>query len=110
MNTNTKLNGMASAAIIVVAAFAIPLLIAQYLGVVDLPLTATSVFVGTLYVLVIVGFVFSAVGKRGPAVTSEATDARISAAYSKALRKLRPIVIVVTALWLVWSVWRLYGR
>ena len=112
MIPNLKLNRMASAAMIIVAALVIPMWVAQYLGIVELPLTAASVFVGSLYVLVVLGFIFFSVGKRGPAVTSEATDAKISATYAKVLRKLRPIFIILTVLWLVWTgfqFWRLYG-
>jgi hypothetical protein len=108
-----KLNGAVSAAIVLVAAVAIPLWIAHLLGVVELPLTIGSVFVGVLFVLVIVGFIFIAFGKRGPTMTSEATDAKIASTYFRVCKKLRPILIVVAALWLVWlgiQFWRLYGH
>jgi TRAP-type C4-dicarboxylate transport system permease small subunit len=111
MIPNLKPNRLASAAIIIVAALVIPMWFAQYLGLGELPLTAASVSVGCLYVLVVVGFIFFVVGKRGPAVSSEAMDAKISATYAKVVRKLRPIFIILTALWLVWAgfqFWRLY--
>jgi len=110
---NLKLNSVASAAIIIVVAVAIPMWIAQILGVKEIPLTAASAFVGALCVLAIVGFVFSAFGKRGPPITSVETDAKISATYSKVLRKLRPVLIVFAMLWLLWlafQFWRLSGH
>jgi hypothetical protein len=107
---NLKLNSVASATITIVAAVAILLWIAQILGVNEIPLTAASAFVGALCVLAIVGFVFSAFGKRGPPITSEETDAKISATYSKVLRKLRPVLIVLAILWLAFQFWRLYGH
>jgi hypothetical protein len=108
-----KLNGVVSAAMVLVAAVAIPLWIAHLLGVVELPLTVGSVFVGVLFVLVIVGFILSVFGKRGPAMTSQTTDAKIAATYFRVGKKLRRILIVVAALWLAWlgiQFWRLYGH
>jgi hypothetical protein len=57
-----KLNGVVSAAIVLVAAVAIPLWMAHLLGVVEFPLTVGSVVVGALFVLIVVGFIFSAFG------------------------------------------------
>jgi hypothetical protein len=110
---NLKLNSLASAAIIVVAAVAIPMLIAQILGVKEISLTAKSAFVGAIYVLVIVSLLFSTLGKRGPSITSGETDAKISATYSKVLGKLQPVLIAFAMLWLLWlafQYWRLYGH
>jgi hypothetical protein len=113
MIPNFKLNSVVSAAIVLVAAVAIPLFMAHLVGVTEFPLTVGSAFVGVLFVLLIVGFIFFAFGKRGPAVTSEATDARLVATYFRVLKKFRPILMVLAGLWLVWMgihFWRLYGH
>jgi hypothetical protein len=102
-----------SAAIVLVAAVAIPLWMAHLLGVVEFPLSIGSVVVGALFVSILVGFIFFAFGKRGPTMTSKATDARIVATYFRVGKKWRPIIIVIAALWLVWlgmQFWRLYGH
>jgi hypothetical protein len=108
-----KLNGVVSAAIVLVAAVAIPLWMAHLLGVVQFPLTVGSVVVGALFVSILVGFIFFAFGKRGPAMTSKATDAKTVATYFRVGKKWRPIIIVIAALWLVWlgmQFWRVYGH
>jgi hypothetical protein len=113
MIPNFRLSGVVSAAIVLVAAVAIPLWMAHLLGVVEFPLTVGSVVVGALFVLIVVGFLFFALGKRGPAMTSQATDSKIAATYFRVFKRLLPILIVVAALWVVWlgiQFWRLYGH
>ena len=113
MNFKKHLNKPASAAIIIVAALVIPAWFIRELGILELKATPASVFVAALYIVVVIGFVFFAFGKRGSDLTSAATDAKVSASYAKAAKKVRPAFLAAAGLCLLWAAylaWSLKGN
>jgi hypothetical protein len=76
---------VASAALILIAAVAVPLLIAEVLDVQEYPLTATTVSVAILYLVAVIGLIAGSLEKRGISLTSPETDKKIGRAYFSAL-------------------------
>jgi hypothetical protein len=107
----TKRNRIVGAAIILVAAVAVPLLMAEALGAHEYRLTAATISVGILYFIAVIGLIAISLGKRGLSLTSSETDQKIARAHSGALEKIRPVIVAVLVLWVLWvtrSIWLRY--
>jgi hypothetical protein len=107
----TNRNSIVAAAMILIAAVAVPLLIAGALDVHEYPLTAATISVGILYFIAVIGLIAIGLGKRGLSLTSPETDQKIARAYSGALEKIRPVIVVVLVVWMLWvtrAIWLRY--
>lgn len=102
MNLYTKVNGKIAAGMIAVAAVVAPAVFLPSLDFEGFQLSAFAILIPALYVIFVVGLCGMALDRRGAAITSEATDARITASYLAIRKRLKPLVWVLVAAWVVW--------
>ncbi len=107
---NQQVNGKVAATIIGISAIIIPIFGLRDLDWQKVELGFLSILISLLYVVVIAGFVFLALGKQGKNITPKETDEKIARIHSRIQKKLVPVGWMLTAAWIVWIgyfVWKL---
>ena len=105
-------NGKFAAILIGIAAIVLPF----YFGLFEInwenaKLNWITILVLSCYAAFIIGFMLLALGRKGKDIISEATDRKISIAYSELKKKLVPLWWFIGIAWFIWVVylaWSVY--
>lgn len=106
---NQAVGGKVSAIVIVIVALAIPIYGFRDANFQKVELSIFSVLLPVFYVVAVGGFMYLALGKKGPNVTSNETDRRIATAYAQIQKKLTPILWLLFIGWLMWVAYLLWS-
>ena len=109
MSIDKPINSKLAATIIALLAIAIFVIFILETDWSQIELNAYSVLLPLLFVVIIVGFVFIALGNKGRNVTSEETDNKIADNYRRVQQKLLPAWWVLVVCWVVWMGYLLWN-
>lgn len=108
MRSHNKLRSIVTAAVIVVAAVAIPILVASHAGVREIKPNSMTVAVVLLYAVAVVGLVLISLGKYDVQLTSNETDRRLGIVYKKTMIWLASSMVILACLWFLWMTRRVW--
>ena len=102
MSIDRPINSKLAATIIALTAIAISAIFFLETDWSQIEINAYSVLFPILFIVIIVGFIFLALGNKGRNITSEETDSKIAKGYKTIQRKLLPVWWILAICWVVW--------